>query len=96
MGGKLAPPIISTGTRPLKRERSSSTGCAERLRFATHNMDSSSCSLRYASTLRLPGCKNSSVPRPNARCAFLTAMMRFIQFKSEPVLRPCASTFTDW
>ncbi len=46
IGGKAVRPAISTGTRPRKRRRSSSTGCAERARFATHRIASPSSSRR--------------------------------------------------
>ena len=42
--GTAVRPSISTGTRPRKRARSSSTGCAERARFATHSTASFPCS----------------------------------------------------
>jgi len=57
-GGKLLLPSNSTGTRLRKHARSSFTGWAERLRLATHRMDSSSYSLKYATTFLLPGCRN--------------------------------------
>ena len=49
---------------------------------------------RNASTLRLSGWRNSSVPRPNAGCRLRSAISRFIHHSSECGLACCASTLT--
>src|ERR1700722_17435569 len=95
MGGKLVRPSISTGTRPLNEVRLSSTGCAERDRFATHKMVSSPNSRRYARILRLPGRKNRRAPRPNAWLVLRTASRRLVQLSSELGSRDWASTLVE-
>ena len=93
MGGKSVCPNSSTGTLPLYAERSSSTYCACRERFATTRMDSPSKCRMKVSTFRFSGYRNSSEPRPNALCRLRSAMSRFMNQSRDAELPWCASTF---
>src|SRR3978361_1735704 len=95
MVGKRVRPSISKGTRSFQGERSSSVGCADRERLATHRMTSSPCWRTYASTDRLAGRMNVIVPRPNASVDLRTDISRLVAESSDDRLRDCASTLTD-
>jgi hypothetical protein len=46
-------------------------------------------------TERFAGRRKVRDPRPKTLLAFLTAMSRLVQLRSDPKLRDCASTFMD-
>ena len=79
--------------RPDAR-RSSSTYWANRDRFATTRIRSSSYSRTKASTLRFSGCRNSIAPRRRPCGACAGAISRFIHHSSELGCCCCASTLT--
>ena len=92
MAGNGVRPKSSTGVVPLNADRSSDTGWANRERFATTRISSSSVRRMKASTFRLSGCSSSKDPRPKARCCFRSAMSRRIQPRSDCGLASWAST----
>src|SRR5215813_6147646 len=93
IGGKITPPMHSTGVIPLNRRRSSSTGWGNLGRLFTHRMWSlgstpsgsrsrSVYSRTNASTLGLEEFSSAYPPSPKTGCRERISIMRLVQCSS--------------
>src|SRR5215204_4565419 len=90
--GNFVCPNSSRGVRPVNRERSSSTYCEPRERFATTRIVSSSVSRRNVKTFELLELSDSKDPLPNAPYCLRTSRIRRVHHSSEFGFACCIST----